>query len=123
MAKFSKQSLNRLASCHKKLQELLKETVKEINCAVICGHRGRYEQEKAFRDGKSRAKFGQSKHNMLPSLAVDAVPIPLDWNDIESFEKLGSVIMRKAEEMNIKIRWGRDFKNLKDYPHYELMEE
>ena len=51
------------------------------------------------------------------------VPLPLDWNDIPAFERLGKLIMKKAEELNIKIKWGRDFTNLKDYPHYELIED
>ena len=56
------------------------------------------------------------------SLAVDVVPLPLDWEDIPAFEKLGEKIMAKAEELGINIRWGRDFTTLKDYPHFELME-
>ena len=53
--------------------------------------------------------------------AVDVVPLPLDWNNIASFEKLGEKIMQKAEDLGIKIKWGRDFKGLKDYPHFELV--
>lgn len=48
------------------------------------------------------------------------MPLPLDWNNISSFEKLGEKIMKKADELNINIKWGRDFKSLKDYPHFEL---
>ena len=55
--------------------------------------------------------------------AVDVVPVPLNWEDIPAFEKLGEKIMAKAKELGISIRWGRDFTNLKDYPHFELMEK
>ena len=79
------------------------------------------EQEKSYLSGASRAKWGKSKHNANPSLAVDVVPLPLNWDNIESFEKLGKVIMETAEMLNIKIKWGRDFKKLKDYPHFELV--
>ena len=92
-------------------------------CAVICGFRGRYEQEKAYMAGKSKAKFGQSKHNFKPSLAVDVVPLPLDWNDIPAFERLGEAVMKKADELSIKIKWGKNFKGLTDYPHFELVQE
>ena len=54
-------------------------------------------------------------------MAVDVVPLPLDWEDIPAFERLGEKIMAKAKELGINIRWGRDFTGLKDYPHYELI--
>ncbi len=118
LSKISKQKLN---TCHSDLQRLIKIVSEEEKCAVICGFRGRYEQEKAYYEGKSKAKWGMSKHNLKPAMAVDVVPLPLDWNNIESFEKLGAKIMQKASELNINIKWGRDFKGLKDYPHFELV--
>lgn len=121
MPYFSERSKKILMTCHSDLQKILNEVIKETDCAVICGYRNRAEQEKAYMSGKSRAKYGQSKHNLKPSMAVDVVPIPLDWNNIESFEKLGNKIMEKASLLGIKIRWGRDFSKLKDYPHFELI--
>ncbi len=118
--KLSKTSKQKLDTCHSDLQKLILAVARDEKCAVICGFRGRYEQEKAYKEGKSKARFGQSKHNFKPSLAVDVVPLPLDWNNIPAFERLGEKIMKKAEELNIKIKWGRDFSNLKDYPHFEL---
>ena len=117
----STKSQAKLNTCHSDLIRLISEVAKTEKCSVICGHRGKAEQEKAFASGASKARFGQSKHNSKPSLAVDVVPLPLDWEDIPAFEKLGEKIMAKAKELGIKIRWGRDFTNLKDYPHYELI--
>ena len=111
----SKTSRQKLNTCHSDLIRLIEAVAETEKCAVICGFRGRYEQEKAYMAGKSKAKFGQSKHNLQPSLAVDVVPLPLDWNDIPAFERLGEKIITKAEELNIKIKWGRDFTNLKDH--------
>lgn len=116
----SKLSKQRLSTCHEDLQKLVEAVAEEEKCAVICGYRGRYEQEEAYFSGKSKAMWGKSKHNLKPSMAVDVVPIPLNWEDIDSFEKLGKTIMQKAKDLNINIKWGRDFKGLKDYPHYEL---
>lgn len=121
MFKLSKLSKTKLNSCHSSLKLLIEEVAREHKCAVICGHRGKYEQEQAFYQGTSKARWGQSKHNKIPSMAVDVVPLPLHWDDIESFEKLGNAIMEKAKELNINILWGRDFKKLKDYPHFELV--
>ena len=120
LSKTSKQKLN---TCHSDLIKLIEAVAETEKCAVICGFRGRHEQEKAYMAGKSKAKWGQSKHNLKPSHAVDVVPVPLNWEDIPAFEKLGEKIMAKAKELGISIRWGRDFINLKDYPHFELMEK
>lgn len=121
MPKLSTKSKAKLNTCHSDLIKLIEAVAETEKCAVICGHRGKAEQEKAFASGASKARFGQSKHNSKPSLAVDVVPLPLDWEDIEAFEKLGEKIMAKAEELGIKIKWGKNFKGLVDYPHYELI--
>lgn len=123
MPKLSAKSQAKLNTCHSDLIRLIEAVAETEKCAVICGFRGRYEQEKAYYTGKSKAKWGQSKHNLKPSHAVDVVPVPLNWEDIPAFEKLGEKIMAKAKELGISIRWGRDFTNLKDYPHFELMEK
>ena len=123
MPKLSAKSQAKLNTCHSDLIKLIEAVAETEKCAVICGFRGRYEQEKAYYEGKSKAKFGQSKHNYKPSQAVDVVPLPKKWEDIPAFEKLGEKIMAKAEELGIKIKWGRDFTGLKDYPHFELVED
>lgn len=120
MNTLSKRSMQKLNTCHSDLKRLIEAVAEDEKCAVICGFRGRYEQEKAYYEGRSKAKWGASKHNLKPSHAVDVVPLPLDWNNISSFEKLGEKIMKKADELGIKVKWGRDFKGLKDYPHFEL---
>ena len=119
----SKTSRQKLQTCHSDLIRLIEAVAAEEKCAVICGFRGRYEQEQAYREGKSKAKFGQSKHNLRPSMAVDVVPLTIDWEDIPAFERLGEKIMAKADELGIKIKWGKNFKGLADYPHFELTED
>ena len=120
MPKLSAKSQAKLQTCHSDLIKLIEAVAETERCAVICGFRSRYEQEKAYYTGKSKAKFGQSKHNLKPSQAVDVVPLPLNWEDIPAFEKLGEKIMAKAKELGIKVKWGKHFKGLVDYPHFEL---
>lgn len=125
MPKFSKNSLDKLETCHKKLQFLFNEVIKEKDCIVLCGHRGREEQEKAFAAGNSKLHFPRSKHNTLPSRAVDVVPyhddIPhIHWSEIPDFINFADYVKEKAKEMNIKIIWGGDWHSFKDYPHFEL---
>lgn len=90
-----------------------------MDVAVICGHRGEREQESAFISGKSKLQWPRSKHNKIPSEAVDLCPYPLVWDDVARFEDMCSRIERIAKELKIKIRLGRDF-SFKDYPHIEL---
>ena len=120
MYKFGKVSQQRLATCHPDLQRLFNEVIKEINCSIICGHRTAEEQEKAFKGGFSKVQFPNSKHNQMPSLAVDVAPYPIDWNDVAAFERLAEVVKRKAKELNIKVIWGGDWKRFVDRPHWEL---
>lgn len=122
----NKSSREKLATCHPNIVRLAiaVNNVYPIQC--ICGHRNETEQEKAFASGMSRLKFPKSKHNLKPSHAADFVPDPdknaktLDWNDIEEFERMCLVFEQVADELDIKIRLGRDFK-FKDYPHLELI--
>ena len=109
-----------LSQSHKDLQILFNEVIKCRDIAVICGHRGEKEQNKAYEDGFSMLKFPKSKHNKVPSLAVDVVPYPIDWNNIGRFEELGEFVVQKAKEMNINISWGGNWEKFKDYPHYEI---
>lgn len=117
---FSARSKANLLTCHPSLQRLFNEVIKEADCAIICGHRNRADQDRAVREGKSRLQWPKSKHNQTPSLAVDAVPIPLDWHDIPSFVALSLVVKETAARLGIAIVYGGDWQLFKDYPHYEL---
>ena len=122
MYKFSKRSKDNLATADEKLQLLFNEVIKEFDCTVIEGHRSLKRQKELFDKGASQIDgiSKKGKHNYFPSRAVDVVPYPLDWNDIESFKKLGEVVKRKAKELNIKIEWGGDWVSFKDYPHWQI---
>ena len=139
MYSFSKRSLDNLATAEEKLQLLFNEVIKEIDCTVIYGHRTPEEQFELFKQGREKkdgwwVKVGatvtnldgnikKSKHNYLPSKAVDVVPYPLDWKDIESFKNLAIVVKKKAEELGIEVEWGGDWVTPIDMPHYELKDK
>lgn len=138
MPSFSKSSLAKLELAHKDLQTILKQAIKEYDFTIICSTRTQqeqinlYSQGRIFKDGKW-IKVGptvtnidgatnKSKHNYNPSLAVDIVPYPVDWNNINRFKILAEIIKRIAKENKIKISWGGDWK-MRDYPHFELVLE
>ena len=73
--KFSKTSLDRLATCHEDLQLIAKEAIKvsQVDFGIACGHRTKEDQLKAFRGGFSKIDgiTRKGKHNYSPSLAFD----------------------------------------------------
>jgi peptidoglycan L-alanyl-D-glutamate endopeptidase CwlK len=97
---------------------------------VLCGHRGKKEQDEAVRNGKSKTPWPTSKHNRLPSKAIDVAPYPIDWDDEVRFARLMGHYERVAMEQGIKIRLGLDFnqngrsndEKFLDFPHIELVE-
>ncbi len=131
MYKLSETSIARLATCHPDIIKLIQKVSESYNVTVTCGHRGEADQEDAFNKGLSKLQFPASKHNKSPSLAVDVVPFPIDWNDRNRFFHLAGFIQATAKMMGIDIRWGGDwtkdnnFKNdsFVDMPHYELVGE
>lgn len=120
MPKFSKKSQSILANAHPALQKIANEAIKHFDFTVLESYRGKNAQTKAFANGNSKAQFGQSPHNYFPSLAIDIVPYPIDWNNLKAFDAMGAVFMRCAKDLNIDITWGKNFSKLKDYPHFEL---
>lgn len=117
---FGKRSLSNLVTCHPDLIKIANELIKEMDVAVICGHRGKEEQNAAVKRGASKLKWPKSKHNSLPSQAMDVCPSPIDWNDIAAFKEMCLKIEEIAKRLNIPIRLGRDF-SFRDWPHIELL--
>lgn len=120
MPAFSARSLASLETLDERLRRVLGEAIKRTDFAVICGHRGQADQDKAVAEGKSETPWPLSKHNALPSLAADCVPWPLDWGDLTAFDMLAVVVKQCAADLGVEIVWGGDWKHLIDRPHFEL---
>jgi peptidoglycan LD-endopeptidase CwlK len=126
MPKFSQRSTDRLSTCHRLLQRLMRSVVADLDITIICGFRGEGEQNDAYAIGASKLRWPQSKHNVSPSMAVDVAPYPIDWNDDERFKKMGQVVKEHweripvDERMGYSLSWGGDWKSFKDLPHFEL---
>lgn len=123
MASFGHTSRERLSTCDPRIQSVMHEAIKYTDFTVLCGHRGKEEQDSAYRHGFSKVEWPNSKHNTLPSRAVDIVPYPIDWQDEGRFHTLADVVKHVAKEMGVKLVWGGDWKNFKDLPHWELSKE
>lgn len=121
MPRFGKASLENLGTCDNRLREICLEAIKIMDFSVICGHRGEEAQNKAFTEGNSKAKWGESKHNSMPSKAIDLLPYPPDWADRERFAKLAGIMVGIAHMKGIKIKWGGEFKGFYDAAHFQLV--
>lgn len=120
MPSFSKRSIDNLATCDERLRRVAHEAIKTFDFTVIEGHRGKAAQERAYAEKKSKVRWPNSKHNKSPSLAFDAVPVPLDWNDKASFHAMAKAMQSAADRVKVPIRWGGNFTGFFDGPHFEL---
>lgn len=113
----------RLATAHPDLQRVFRLAATRTHLKILVGHRNEVDQHAAFVNGFSRADWPNSPHNARPAQAVDAAPLKpdwtIDWKDVKAFAAMGDVIMTAAEELGVELRWGRDFKTIVDWPHFE----
>tara|TARA_R110002012_G_scaffold236889_1_gene410636 strand:- start:126 stop:479 length:354 start_codon:yes stop_codon:yes gene_type:complete len=104
-----------------------------FDVTVIEGHRTLERQAELYAIGRTtpgskvtNAKPGQSRHNSMPSEAVDVGPCDARgqvlWNDKGKFDRWAEHVKATAERLNIAIRWGGDF-SFYDGAHYELVQE
>jgi len=119
-------SKTRLETCHPDLQKIFNTLIEYDDVSILCGHRTEKEQDIAFRSGTTKVMWPNSKHNSTPSMAVDAAPYPIDWDDTKGFAVMAGRIMQITDELyslgliDHKVKWGGDFNNFFDGPHFEL---
>ncbi len=129
MADFSVSSIKRLVTLDVRLQKILKEAIKIYDFSILEGYRDEKTQDKYYKEGKSKLKFPNSKHNTYPSKAVDIAPYPIDWKDTSRFIELKNIIFERAEKNEVKLRWGGDWdddgemndQQFNDLVHFELV--
>lgn len=131
MYKFGKTSKKNLDTLCLPLQHILNMAIRTYDFSILEGHRDKEKQDRYFKEGKSKLKFPDSKHNSLPSHAVDIAPYPIDWNDRERFVYLAGIIKGIGHALGYNIRWGGDFnmnndlkdQSFNDLPHFEIREK
>lgn len=126
---FSKKSKAQLETCHKDLQAVCEELIKQYDFSVLWGHRSEKEQNAAYRSKKSQVKYPHSAHNKTPSLAVDIAPYPIDWNDLSRFKEMiirfdtVANMLRTQGKITSNFVYGANWKTLPDFPHIEIKEK
>lgn len=134
MPSFSSISKSRLNSCHQDLQVIFNYVINHFDCSVVCGHRGQESQNKAYDDEYSKVRFPGSKHNFIPSMAVDVVPWPIEWNNVKRMKYFAGYVMGIARmlkdygaiehELISGLDWDGDTilkdTTFVDHPHFQL---
>ena len=128
MPRFGTKSKGRLSSCHPDLQKVFNKVIERVDCSIICGQRGEADQNNAYKEGRSKVKYPNGRHNANPSNAVDVAPYPVDWEDLERFTLFAGYVLGIAQSMGVELIWGNDWNgdfntkdtNFKDYPHFEI---
>lgn len=112
--------LDKLNTCHPKLIRVVLAVAERKPLIVVCGHRGKEDQDRAYREGKSKLRWPNSRHNAWPSEAVDLAPAPLDWDDTRRFKGLAVAILEEGRNQGTEITWGGSWRGFVDVPHFEL---
>jgi len=105
----------------------MQEVVKHFDCTILEGSRTEERQKELIAEGKSKTM--KSKHLRSPSLAIDCVPYPVDWEDRERITYFAGFVMGIAKAKGIDLRWGGDWdqdtevkdNGFDDLVHFELV--
>jgi peptidoglycan L-alanyl-D-glutamate endopeptidase CwlK len=139
MHPYGKTSQSRLNTCHVDIITIWNELAKWINNSVLCGHREKHAQDKAYNAELSEVEWPDSKHNTLPSMAIDSGPYivdirNVDYEDYKSFAKFAGYVdliarqLYQSKKITHLVRWGGDWdmdgrtvdQTFHDLPHFEL---
>lgn len=116
--KLGTRSMQSLSGVHPDLVDVVKLaiTITEVDFTVIEGIRNINRQRQLYKAGKSTTM--NSRH--ITGHAIDMVPWPVDWEDLERFNVMAEAMKTAAEVQEIPIVWGGDWKSFYDAPHFEL---
>ena len=115
-----KRSRSRLEGVHPDLVRVVERAIEitTVDFTVVEGRRSKVRQRQLVKIGASRTM--RSRH--LTGHAVDLAPwvdgtVRWDW---PLFYPIARAMKQAAKELDVKIRWGGDWKHFKDGPHFQL---
>lgn len=131
--KLGKTSLARLQGVDETLVNVVKRAIEisEVDFTVMEGVRTLERQRELYAQGRTapgKIVTWTMKSKHIEGKAVDLVPYPLDWNDLEKFNKIKDAMFQAAKELDVNLRWGADWdsdgnyreKGEYDSPHFEI---
>ena len=131
--KLCKTSMARLQGVDETLVNVVKRAIEisEVDFTVLEGVRTLERQRELYAQGRTapgKIVTWTMKSRHIEGKAVDLVPYPLDWNDLEKFNKIKDAMFQAARELDVNLRWGADWdgdgnyreKGEYDSPHFEI---
>jgi len=117
MYSLSFRSRQRLSGVHPDLVAVVKRAIEiaKQDFSVLEGIRSVERQRELFKSGASTTM--NSRH--ITGHAVDLAPYPVSW-DWEYFYPIADAMKQAAEELDVDLEWGGDWKTFKDGPHFQL---
>ena len=120
--RFSERSNSKLEGVDERLIRVatLALQLSPVDFGITEGVRTLERQKELVKAGASRTL--RSKH--LEGKAIDVVAyvggkVAWDW---PLYEKIAKAFKQAADELDVKIKWGGDWVNFKDGPHFQLEE-
>jgi peptidoglycan L-alanyl-D-glutamate endopeptidase CwlK len=154
MPLYSKKSTDKLLTCHEDLVTVMEYVVDYFDNTIVYGHRTPREQYVLYQKGRKYDVINRkwdivdpakvvtykdgylkkSMHNQYPSMAVDAVAYPIDWNDKKRQLYFAGFVMGIANKLfndgviKNRIRCGCDWdgdtqvkdERFEDLYHFEI---
>lgn len=137
--KLSGRSQKELETCDPRLQVIVRAVINAeiMDLTVTEGVRSQEDQDKYYKEGKSRIRWPNGKHNVVEegqkSKAVDVAPFvsgKLSYNFGHCVHLAGLMIMA-GRALGVKLRWGGNWdmdgepvtdQDFQDLVHYELID-
>lgn len=134
-------SEQRLETCVDEIQRVVRAVATKLPVGVLCGRRGKADQDAAVKNGTSKTPWPKSKHNCPDprdpsredpngrSRAIDIAPLPIDWNDRDRFILFAGYVLAVGDSLGIRLRWGGDWnqnwivrdERFQDLVHFEVI--
>ena len=137
MRQWGERSSKVLDELDERLQYYMDRALTECaDISLLCGHRKQKEQNEKFysKPQLTKVQWPNSKHNSLPSMAVDFQPYPMPDRPEKLWASLAYVagyVIAIAKEEGDTIRWGGDWdrdgdltdQNFDDLFHLEIVDD
>lgn len=130
--RYGRTSTARLSTCDPDLILLMTEALADPACpvdiSILEGHRSKARQNRMKAEGKSQLAWPRSRHNSMPSMAVDAAPyvdgaVSWDWDDYHPLAdhiKATWARLKTEGKVHGELEWGGDWRSFKDGPHWQI---
>lgn len=120
MFRLSKRSLANLQGVHPDLAAVVRLAIEltHVDFIVTEGRRSSQRQAALMQQGKTQTL--NSRH--LTGHAVDVAALvdgSVNW-DMANYRQIAAAMKNAAQQLNIPIEWGGDWKSFKDGPHFQL---